>query len=181
MNTKPNVILILTDDHGWDDAGFNGNKLIETPNLDKFASGGSVQFQNFYAIPVCAPTCAGILTGRHYLRTGVYHVHGGGDFMYPDEIMMVEWFKANGYSTGMWGKWHSGKTTGYFPWERGFDEAYMAHFYRHKDSIGDFNGSRCIHSGWMTVDTITDYAIDFITRKKAIFLLLSLILLFTSP
>jgi uncharacterized sulfatase len=155
---------VLTDDQGWDDLGCHGNPLIETPNLDRLA-GRSVQFENFYATPVCAPTRAGLLTGRHYLRTGVCHVHGGRDFLHPGEVTMAEWFRANGYATGMWGKWHAGKTTGYFPWERGFDEAYMAQLYRHRDSIGEFNGEARRHEGW-TVDTLTDYALDFIGRHR---------------
>jgi arylsulfatase A-like enzyme len=161
---RPNVLLVLTDDQGWDDLGIHGNFLVETPNLDRLA-GRSVRFENFYATPVCAPTRAGLLTGRHYLRTGVCHVHGGRDFLHPGEVTMAQWFQANGYATGMWGKWHAGKTSGYFPWERGFDEAYMAQLYRHRDSVGEFNGERRCHTGW-TVDTLTDYALDFIGRHR---------------
>ncbi|RMD77668.1 MAG: sulfatase, partial [Lentisphaerae bacterium] len=160
---RPNIILILTDDQGFDDIGLHGNTMIDTPNLDRLGR-QSVRFNNFYATPVCAPTRAGLLCGRHFLRTGVSHVHGGHDFVHPDEVMMPQWFKANGYRTGMWGKWHSGKTSGYFPWERGFDEAYMARLYVHQDNQGLFNGSVRQHTGW-TVDVLTNYALEFIERQ----------------
>lgn len=160
----PNVILILTDDQGWDDAGFHGNNDIRTPNLDALAT-QAVRFANFYVHPVCAPTRASLLTGRHYLRTGVAHVHGGKDYLHPGEVTLAEWFKAGGYTTGMWGKWHSGKSTGYLPWERGFDEAYMADLYQHRDGGGVKNGLRIETPGW-TTDAITGMCIDFITRNR---------------
>lgn len=161
---SPNVVLILTDDQGWDDVGFNANPLVDTPCLDSLA-GESVRFSNFYVHPVCAPTRASLLTGRHYLRTGVAHVHGGRDYLHPDEVTMAQWFKANGYTTGMWGKWHSGKSTGYLPWERGFDEAYMARLYQHLNGGGELNGKPVETVGW-TTDAVTGMAIDFITRHK---------------
>lgn len=161
---RPNVLLILTDDQGWDDLGCHGNTVLDTPRLDRFAR-ESVQFANFYVTPVCAPTRASLLTGRHFLRTGVSHVHGGRDFVHPDEVMLGQMFQGAGYRTGTWGKWHSGKTTGYLPWERGFHEAYKARLYRHENSVGQFNGEDREHTGW-TVDTLTDYAIDFIERNR---------------
>lgn len=164
MTDKPNFLLILTDDQGWDDLGIHGNTILETPRLDALAR-ESVQFDQFYVAPVCAPTRAALLTGRHNLRTGVSHVHGGKDFVHLDETMIGEVMQRAGYRTGMWGKWHSGKTNGYFPWERGFDEAYMAQLYKHKDNRGILNGEQREHEGWTTV-TITDYAIDFIEQNK---------------
>ncbi len=159
----PNILLILTDDQGWDDMTVHGNSCIETPNLQRLAD-EAVQFDNFYVAPVCAPSRASLLTGRHFIRTGVSHVHGGRDFLHPDEILLSNVFKSGGYATGMWGKWHSGKTTGYYPWERGFDEAYMAQLYIHRDSFGEFNGEAKKHKGW-TVDTLTDMAIEFMERN----------------
>jgi len=161
---RPNFILVLTDDQGYDDIGVNGNKLIETPNLDAFAA-KSVQFRQFIVAPVCAPTRAALLTGRQFLRTGVSHVHGGKDFVNTSEALIPQVLKKAGYATGMWGKWHSGKTSGYFPWERGFDEAYMAALYKHKDNAGMLNGKEVKHTGW-TCATLTNYAIDFMKRHK---------------
>jgi len=161
---KPNVVLILTDDMGWGDLHIHGNKIIETPRLDRLGN-ESVRFDNFYVHPCCAPTRAALLTGRHFLRTGVRHVHGGGDFLHRGEVTMAQWFKANGYATGMWGKWHSGKTTGYYPWERGFDQAYMADLYQHRDAGGLMNGTRINTPGW-TTEVLTDMALNFIEQHK---------------
>ena len=162
--TRPNIVLIMADDLGFSDLALHGNTLVETPNLDRFAS-ESLQFSQFYVTPVCATSRASLLTGRHFLRTGVSHVHGGKDFLHLDEVTLADALKEAGYSTGMWGKWHSGKTPGYFPWERGFDEAYMARLYQHRDNEGSFNGVRTGTRGWVT-DVITDYAIDFIKRNR---------------
>ncbi|MFW5828988.1 MAG: sulfatase-like hydrolase/transferase [Planctomycetota bacterium] len=162
--TRPNILFILTDDQGWDDCSLHGNTILQTPAIDRLGR-TSARFDNYYVAAVCAPTRASLLTGRHFLRTGVSHVHGGKDFVHPDEIMIGQLFQQAGYATGMWGKWHSGNTEGYFPWERGFDEAYMAQLYRHRDSRGRFNGEPRSHSGW-TVDTLTDYCIDFIDRHN---------------
>ncbi len=161
---RPNVVLILTDDMGWGDLGIHGNKVIDTPRLDRLG-GESVRFDNFYVHPCCAPTRASLLTGRHFLRTGVRHVHGGGDFLHRHEVTMAQWFRANGYATGMWGKWHSGKTSGYLPWERGFDEAYMADLYQHHDAGGLMNGERIKTPGW-TTEVLTDLSLKFIEQNK---------------
>ena len=83
-NSYPNVILILTDDQGWGDLSSNGNRDINTPNIDKIASSG-VKFDRFFVSPVCSPTRAEILTGRHHVRTGVYDVSRGGERMDLDE------------------------------------------------------------------------------------------------
>ncbi len=161
---KPNFILIVADDMGYDDLGVHGNKLIDTPNLETLAA-ESVQFRQFIVSPVCAPTRAALLTGRQFLRTGVSHVHGGKDFLNLNETTIAEVLGRAGYATGMWGKWHSGKTSGYFPWERGFDEAYMAGLYKHRDNVGLLNGKEVKHTGW-TANVLTDYCIEFIKRNK---------------
>jgi len=161
---RPNIVLIMADDLGFSDLGVHGNTLVETPRLDRLAS-ESVQFSQFYVTPVCATTRASLLTGRHFLRTGVSHVHGGKDFLHLDELTLADALREQGYSTGMWGKWHSGKTPGYYPWERGFDEAFMARLYEHKDNVGLLNGTEVVTEGWVT-EVITDYAIDFIGRHR---------------
>ncbi|MDZ7725296.1 MAG: sulfatase-like hydrolase/transferase [candidate division KSB1 bacterium] len=161
---KPNFLLLVADDMGWDDLSLHGNSIIATPNLDRFAQ-ESVQFKHFYVNPVCAPTRASLLTGRHFLRTGVSHVHGGKDFLALNEVTVADVLRDNGYRTGMWGKWHSGKTEGYFPWQRGFEEAYMAGLYQHRDNQGFYNGEPKQHKGWIT-DVLVDYAIDFMQRHQ---------------
>ena len=73
--TKPNIVLIVTDDQGWWDLGSHGNPDIETPNLDRLAAEG-VELTRFYVQPVCAPTRAGLMTGRHYIRTQGFSMFG---------------------------------------------------------------------------------------------------------
>jgi len=119
---RPNILLIQADDLGYCDLSIHGNPVIKTPNLDKLGE-ASLRFTHFYVHSVCAPTRASLMTGRHFLRTGVSAVHAGKDFMKLDEVTIAEVLKEAGYRTGMWGKWHSGKTDGYYPWDRGFDEA----------------------------------------------------------
>ncbi|WP_062319697.1 arylsulfatase [Halolactibacillus sp. JCM 19043] len=159
-NKKPNVILILTDDQGYGDIGIHDNEHIETPTLDRLGE-NSVRFHNFHASPVCAPTRASLLTGRNFLKTGVSHVHGGRDFVNIDEVMLPEVLKDNGYKTAMMGKWHSGKTNAYLPYNRGFDEAWVATLYQHYNCRMDYNGHMVETKGW-TTDVLTDLAIDFI-------------------
>ncbi len=77
-NTKPNIILILTDDQGWGDLSINGNTNINTPNIDKLAETG-VTFDRFYVCPVCSPTRAELLTGRYHVRGGIYSTSTGGE------------------------------------------------------------------------------------------------------
>ncbi len=163
-DNRPNVIIIQADDMGFDDMSLRGNTCVETPNLDNMAQ-SSTSFENFYVHSVSAPTRASLLTGRHFLRVGVSGVHAGRDFVNLDEVMISEAFQEAGYATGMWGKWHSGKTTGYFPWERGFDEAYFAELYRHKDNKGLLNGVKTPMEGW-TDPNLTDMCIDFIKKNK---------------
>jgi arylsulfatase A-like enzyme len=162
---KPNFIIIQMDDLGYSDLGIHGNKLIETPQLDKFAE-NAIQFHNFYVNPVCAPSRASLLTGRHFLKTGVSHVHGGKDHLSLEEKTFATILRQVGYSTGIWGKWHSGTADGYLPWQRGFDEAYKARLYKHRNSVGEYNG-KYVETGKWADDAIVDYALDFIKRNKA--------------
>jgi len=161
---RPNVIILQADDLGYDDLSSHGNQIIETRNLDKLAT-ESVSFQHFYVHSVCAPSRASLLTGRHFLKTGVSGYHGGRDFMNLDEVTIAEAFKKEGYRTGMWGKWHTGKADGYYPWDRGFDEAYMAHLYRYENSYGLYNGKRVSHKKWAD-EVCSDYAIEFMKKNK---------------
>lgn len=106
---RPNVILIMCDDLGWGDVGFNGNKKIKTPNLDRLAGQGT-KFNRFYSAgSVCSPTRASCLTGRNPFRMGIYTANRG--FMKPQEITIPELLKTKGYNTGHFGKWHLGTLT----------------------------------------------------------------------
>ena len=117
---KPNVILIMTDDQGYGDLGFNGNKAIYTPNLDKLSK-DSIHLDNFHVDPTCAPTRAALMTGRYSARCGVWHTVQGRNMLRSREITMANIFQDNKYSTGIFGKWHLGDNYPYRPEDRGFD------------------------------------------------------------
>ncbi|MFL3667225.1 MAG: sulfatase-like hydrolase/transferase, partial [Verrucomicrobiota bacterium] len=106
---KPNIILLMADDLGWGDVGFNGNKTIKTPHLDAMAKSG-LKFNRFYAAaPVCSPSRGSCITGRHPYRYGIPFANSG--HMKPEELTLAELLKKQGYSTGHFGKWHLGTLT----------------------------------------------------------------------
>lgn len=121
---RPNIILILTDDQGYGDVGFNGNKTIKTPNLDRLANEG-VNFTRFYVTPVCSPTRAGIMTGRWHYRTGVTNVGSCGDRIKRREMTIAEALRRAGYATAIFGKWHLGDNYPMRPQDKGFEEAVI--------------------------------------------------------
>lgn len=103
---QPNIILMMTDDHGWGDVGFNGNKDIITPNMDSVCAQGARLHYFFAAAPVCSPTRGSVLTGRHYFRYGIW---GANDGQLPrEEYTIAQGLKDVGYMTGHFGKWHVG-------------------------------------------------------------------------
>ncbi len=127
---KPNVIVFLSDDVGYGEYGFQGNKQIPTPNIDSIASNG-VRFTNGYVSgPYCSPTRAGLLTGRYQTRFGHEWnegpaTPGGSKFGLPTtEKTIANRLKALGYATCAVGKWHLGRGEEYIATVRGFDEFY---------------------------------------------------------
>ncbi len=109
LPSRPNVLLVLSDDQGWGDVGYNGHPYIRTPHLDALAAEG-LTFTRFYAAaPVCSPTRASVLTGRHPLRMGIENPNHG---RFPEEeITLAEIARQLGYTTGHFGKWHLGTLT----------------------------------------------------------------------
>jgi len=106
---KPNIILVMADDLGWGDVGFNGNRVIRTPHLDAMAK-NSLRFERFYAAaPVCSPTRGSCITGRHPFRYGIYFANTG--HMKTEELTLAELLQKHGYATGHFGKWHLGTLT----------------------------------------------------------------------
>lgn len=135
---KPNVILLMADDLGWGDTGYNGHPVIKTPHLDDMAKSG-LRFDRFYAAaPVCSPTRGSCLTGRHPYRYGITFANVG--HMLPPEATLAERLRPLGYATGHFGKWHLGTLTvtekdanrggpkgkAHFapPWKHGFDVCF---------------------------------------------------------
>lgn len=161
---RPNLLFIMTDDQGYWDTGATGNPDIDTPHMDSLAADG-VQLDRYYAAPVCAPTRAGVMTGRYYLRTGLYNTRFGGDSMGKGEITVAELLKKAGYRTGLFGKWHLGKYPGYQPQERGFDEFfghYHGHIERYEFPDQVFHNGVPVESRGYVSELFTDATIDFI-------------------
>lgn len=172
--SKPNFIVVLTDDQGYGDLGAHGNELIRTPNLDRMAAEG-VEFERFYVEPVCAPTRAALMTGRYHYRTGIVHTSRGGAKMHGDETTIAEMLADDGYRTGMFGKWHLGDNDPMRPMDQGFEEAVW-----HKsggidqspDQPNSYfdpwlwrNGLKFQAKGYCT-DIFFDAALDFIGRHS---------------
>lgn len=122
--SKPNVILLLIDDQGYGDIASLGNPYIKTPNIDKLHE-VSARFTDYHVSPTCSPTRAALLTGHHSNRTGVWHTVNGRSLILERETTMAQIFKANGYSTGIFGKWHLGDNYPFRPQDKGFDEVFI--------------------------------------------------------
>ena len=106
---KPNFVLLMSDDQGWGDTGYQGHPDLKTPALDAMAAEG-MRFDRFYAAaPVCSPTRGSVLTGRHPYRYGVFFANTG--HLLPRELTIAELLKPLGYATGHFGKWHLGTLT----------------------------------------------------------------------
>ena len=181
VEQKPNIILIITDDQGYGDIGYNGNPHIKTPNLDLLAT-NSMRFNNFYVSPVCAPTRSSLLTGRYSLRTGVTDTYNGGAMMSNDEITLAEILRENNYQTGIFGKWHLGDNYPFRPTDQGFHES-LIHLSGGIGQVGDFtnyykgnrsyfdpilwhNNEQKKYEGYCS-DIFTDEAIKFIEDNKS--------------
>jgi arylsulfatase A-like enzyme len=138
VSLQPNIILMMADDLGWGDVGYNGNELIRTPAIDQLARSG-ISFNRFCAAaPICSPTRFSCLTGRHPQRAGIFSANVG--HLPKEELSLAEFLKAEGYVTGHFGKWHLGTLTteevdanrgrpgdsSHYspPWENGFDVSF---------------------------------------------------------
>ena len=164
---QPNVIVILTDDQGWGDLSLNGNRNLETPEIDALARAGA-RFERFYVCPVCSPTRAEFLTGRYHPRSGVFSTSAGGERMDLDEMTIAQTFKAAGYRTGAFGKWHNGMQYPYHPNARGFDEYYgfcSGHWGNYHAPMLERNG-RFVRGKGFIIDDLTNQAMEFIERNR---------------
>ena len=160
---QPNLVVFLSDDQGWGDLSSSGNLDLATPRIDSLAEQG-VSLTHFYVSPVCSPTRAEFLTGRHHARGGVYSTSAGGERLDLDETILPEIFKRAGYRTGAFGKWHNGMQGPYHPNARGFDEFYgfcSGHWGHYFDTMLDHNG-RIVKGEGFCIDDFTNRAIEFI-------------------
>lgn len=164
---RPNVLVILSDDQGWGDLSVNGNRNLSTPAIDSLARDGA-QFDRFFVCPVCSPTRAEFLTGRYHPRGNVWNVSTGGERLDLDERTIADVFRAAGYATGCFGKWHNGTQYPYHPLGRGFDEYYgfcSGHWGDYYDPPLEHNG-RIVRGRGFIADDLTDHALEFIDRHR---------------
>ncbi len=172
---KPNVILILTDDQGYGDIAAHGNPILKTPHLDKLHA-ESARLTDFHVDPTCAPTRAALMTGKYPHGVRVWHTIAGGNHLREGEMTMADAFRANGYRTAHFGKWHLGSNFPYRPMDRGFDE-----WLGHGDGgtgttddhfLNDRVNDHYLHNGeWKQIDgwapeVFYDSAIGFIRDRK---------------
>ncbi len=122
--SRPNIILVMTDDQGMGDLSCLGNPVLKTPNLDKFYK-KSTRFREFHVSPTCAPTRSAIMSGRHEFRNGVTHTILERERMTLSTTTMPQLLQTAGYQTGIFGKWHLGDEDEYQPYNRGFSEVFI--------------------------------------------------------
>ena len=172
---KPNILFILTDDQGWGDLAFHGNDTLDTPNLDWLAE-NSTEFTRFYVSPVCAPTRASILTGRYHLATGTSWVTHRTEVMREQEVTIAEVLKADGYRTGLFGKWHNGKQYPHDPTGQGFEEFFgftEGHLNNYFDSKLTHHQEEVQTTGYVA-NLLADRAMSFMEAEGPFFCMLSL-------
>ena len=123
---SPNVIFVLTDDLGFADLSSYGSKMINTPNLDSMASEGALLTSYYSTQAVCSASRASILTGSYPNRIGFSGALGPNSKkgINPNEFLISEMFKQEGYNTAIYGKWHLGDNKKFLPTNHGFDDFF---------------------------------------------------------
>lgn len=176
---RPNVVVILADDLGYADLGCQGCKDVPTPHIDSLAANGVRFTSGYVSCPVCSPTRAGLMTGRYQERFG-HEFNPGPPQTAPEtfglplsEKTLADYLKAEGYATGLVGKWHLGYRPEYAPQKRGFDEffGFLGGAHSYVDSLGDsanpiLRGTEPVAEKAYLTDAFTREAVQFIERHK---------------
>ena len=124
VGSKPNIVLVITDDQGYAPIGRHGHPWIETPHLDALFD-TSTRLTRFLVSPTCSPTRSALMTGRHPMRNGVTHTIFERERMSLEAVTIAEVLQQAGYRTGIFGKWHLGDEEPYQPHQRGFEETFI--------------------------------------------------------
>jgi len=170
----PNVIVILVDDAGYADFGFMGSNDLQTPHIDALAKSGVVFTDAHVSATVCAPSRAGLITGKYQQRFGFEANGTGGIGLSDDVVTIADIFKKNGYNTYALGKWHLGEDASDHPNNRGFDEFYgflagsRSYFPLEnpsKEQMLQHNGKRVVFEGYMT-DVLGDQSVKYIQESS---------------
>jgi arylsulfatase A-like enzyme len=174
--SRPNIVLIVSDDQGYADLScYNHPKEVATPNIDRLVAEG-VRLTNGYASAyVCAPTRAGLLTGRYQQRFGFYAAGDSRIGLPLSEVTLADMLRKQGYATAVIGKWHVGIEPQYHPLKRGFDEFYGflghgAHDYFNLKITDEYNSiyrndRRINDTGYLT-DNLAHESVSFIERHQ---------------
>ena len=173
--TKPNVVIVITDDQGYGEMSIHGNPVLKTPHLDKLAA-QSTQFSDFHTSPMCAPTRGSLITGMDPAKNGCVNVSSGRANLRKEVTTIADIFSNNGYETGIFGKWHLGDNYPYRPQDRGFRESIWFPS-SHIGSVPDYWGNdyfddTYIHNGkhekfkGYCTDVFFDNAIKYIKKAK---------------
>ncbi|TAD85776.1 MAG: N-acetylgalactosamine 6-sulfate sulfatase, partial [Bacteroidetes bacterium] len=191
QSRRPNIIVILADDLGYADVGFNGSIEIPTPGIDGIATNGVVCTNGYVSFAVCGPSRAGLITGRYQDRFGFSR----NPLLAPKdstmglplkEETMAALLKRAGYKTGVLGKWHLGAHPSQHPNVKGFDEFFGflegGHkYFPHEWDLNDISDARTQYDGYRTkmlrnsqvveeteylTDALSREAVDFVKRNK---------------
>ncbi|MDG3002940.1 sulfatase-like hydrolase/transferase [Paludisphaera mucosa] len=167
----PNILLIVADDLGWGDVGFNGRTEWATPRLDRLASEGVVLKRCYAAAPICAPSRGAFLTGKYTIHSGVAR---NSDDLPAEQTTIAEALRPSGYATGLFGKWHHGRPRAgakdfVHPLDQGFDE-----FFGYTDATAAWEkfpkqlwkARQKVPVAGYVDDLFTDQAIDFLDRRR---------------
>jgi arylsulfatase len=178
--SRPNIVLIITDDMGYGELACHGNPVINTPNLDRLHS-ESTRFVAFHVSPTCAPTRASLMTGMHEFRNGVTHTIMQRERLALDATTIAELLVKAGYQTGIFGKWHLGDEKPYRPAQRGFTESFIHGAggigQSYAGSCGDFpknsyfdpyvlHNERVVKTGGYCTDVFFDEAMTWIETNR---------------
>jgi len=162
--SRPNIVLLMGDDHGWEETGYNGHRYLKTPTLDKMAASG-LRMDNFYAAhPSCSPTRGSVLTGRHPNRYGTFNP---GFSLRPEEVTVAQLLQKAGYMTAHFGKWHVGPVKAASPTNpgaMGFDEWFSHDNFFEMNPVMSRNGAKPIRCEGEGSEVIIDEAIRFIGK-----------------
>jgi len=185
-SSRPNIILVMTDDQGYGDLGMHDNPIVKTPLIDQLAA-ESQRFTNFHVDPTCSPTRSALMSGKYSLRAGVWHTVMGRHMLSDSHHILPEALADAGYETAMIGKWHLGDNYPFRPQDQGFGHVLLhggggvgqtpdAWNNTQFDDTYFLNGEAKKYNGFAT-DVWFDEAIDYIHNKsnkgKPFFLYLS--------
>lgn len=164
---RPNIVLLMGDDHGWHETGYNGHSHVKTPVLDEMAASG-LRLDRFYsAAPVCSPTRGSVMTGRHPNRYGTFSANWS---IRPEEVGVAQILSQAGYACGHFGKWHLGPVKADSPTNPGafgFDEWLSHDNFFEMNPILSRNGAAPEKHEGESSQTVIDAAKQFIDKAKS--------------